>query len=73
MPIETAAAIREPRIALAIPHVSTNLEVRHWMAVEQRRRRMASREQGSGMIAEGDEPVAVYEYCNLHGLWKAEL
>ena len=20
-----------------------------------------------------DEPVAVYEYCNLHGLWKAEL
>lgn len=24
-------------------------------------------------VAEGDEPVAVYEYCNLHGLWKAEL
>lgn len=20
-----------------------------------------------------DKPVAVYEYCNLHGLWKAEL
>ncbi|NLT01294.1 MAG: desulfoferrodoxin, partial [Acholeplasmataceae bacterium] len=20
-----------------------------------------------------DEPVAVYEYCNLHGLWKKEL
>lgn len=20
-----------------------------------------------------DEPVAVYEYCNLHGLWKADL
>lgn len=24
-------------------------------------------------LAEGDEPVAVYEYCNLHGLWKKEL
>ena len=24
-------------------------------------------------VAEGDEPVAVYEYCNLHGLWKAEV
>lgn len=24
-------------------------------------------------VAEGDEPVAVYEYCNLHGLWKAEI
>lgn len=21
------------------------------------------------VITEGDEPVAVYEYCNLHGLW----
>lgn len=20
-------------------------------------------------LAEGEEPVAVYEYCNLHGLW----
>ena len=24
-------------------------------------------------VAEGDEPVAVYEYCNLHGLWKADI
>ena len=24
-------------------------------------------------IAEDDKPVAVYEYCNLHGLWKTEL
>lgn len=22
-------------------------------------------------LADGDEPVAAYEYCNLHGLWKA--
>jgi len=25
------------------------------------------------MMAEGDEVVAAYEYCNLHGLWKAEV
>ena len=25
------------------------------------------------LIASGDEPVAVYEYCNLHGLWKKEV
>ena len=24
-------------------------------------------------VAEGDAPVKVYEYCNLHGLWVAEL
>ncbi|MCR5389870.1 MAG: desulfoferrodoxin Dfx [Lachnospiraceae bacterium] len=25
------------------------------------------------LVAPGEKPVAVYEYCNLHGLWKAEL
>ena len=24
-------------------------------------------------LGEGDEPVAVYAYCNLHGLWATEL
>ena len=24
-------------------------------------------------LADGDELVAAYEYCNLHGLWKAEV
>ncbi|MDW2799183.1 desulfoferrodoxin family protein [Clostridium boliviensis] len=24
------------------------------------------------MMVEGDEVLAAYEYCNLHGLWKAE-
>jgi superoxide reductase len=24
------------------------------------------------MLTEGDKPVAAYEYCNLHGLWKAD-
>ena len=25
------------------------------------------------VLAEGEEPVAVYAYCNLHGLWKTEI
>ena len=24
------------------------------------------------ILAEGDDVVAAYEYCNLHGLWKAD-
>lgn len=24
-------------------------------------------------LANGDEAVAAYEYCNLHGLWKADI
>ena len=29
--------------------------------------------KASFVLAEGDKAVAVYEYCNLHGLWKVEL
>ena len=25
------------------------------------------------IVPEGDKPVAAYEYCNLHGLWKADI
>ncbi|MGN0659539.1 MAG: desulfoferrodoxin family protein [Emergencia sp.] len=25
------------------------------------------------LLSEGEKAVAVYEYCNLHGFWKAEL
>lgn len=28
--------------------------------------------EASFKLIEGDKPVAAYEYCNLHGLWKAE-
>ncbi len=24
-------------------------------------------------VVDGEEPVAVYEYCNLHGLWKKDI
>ena len=25
------------------------------------------------LLADDDKPVAAYEYCNLHGLWKADI
>ena len=25
------------------------------------------------VVPEGDKPIAAYEYCNLHGLWKADV
>ncbi len=32
------------------------------------------KDKPEAVISPGDEkPVAVYEYCNLHGLWKTEL
>ncbi|MDO4260090.1 MAG: (d)CMP kinase [Actinomycetaceae bacterium] len=56
---EITSAIREPRIALGIPQVSTNLQVRRWMAEEQRRRMMQARDAGSGMVAEGRDTTTV--------------
>lgn len=29
--------------------------------------------EASFALVDGDKPVAAYEYCNLHGLWKAEI
>ena len=29
--------------------------------------------QASFILADGEQAVAAYEYCNLHGLWKVEL
>lgn len=29
--------------------------------------------EASFRLVEGDKPVAAFEYCNLHGLWKADV
>lgn len=29
--------------------------------------------KASFVLSEGEQLIAVYEYCNLHGLWKVEL
>lgn len=57
--VEVTQEIRTPRISEAVTAVSTNLQVRHWMAREQRRRMLAAREAGSGMIAEGRDITTV--------------
>ncbi|WP_026461110.1 (d)CMP kinase [Schaalia suimastitidis] len=56
---DITAEIRKPRIALGIPQVSTNRDVREWMAAEQRRRMMQARNAGSGMVAEGRDITTV--------------
>ena len=50
-----------------------------WIALESRQG-MQRKPLTPGMepkavfvLAAGDEPVAAYEYCNLHGLWKTDL
>ena len=39
----------------------------------QRKSLTAGEEPKASFYFTDDKPVAVYEYCNLHGLWKTEL
>ena len=49
-----------------------------WIALETKqgnqRKPLAPGQEACAVfaLAPGDEVVAAYEYCNLHGLWKAE-
>lgn len=45
---EVTAALREPRVSENVSVVATNLEVRAWMAVEQRRRMLEAAQGGFG-------------------------
>ena len=33
----------------------------------------ADKPEATFTVADDDEPIAVYEHCNLHGLWKADV
>ena len=49
-----------------------------WIAVETKKGLMVKKlspeeKPYAEFIVEGEEVVAVYEYCNLHGLWKKEM
>ena len=39
----------------------------------QRKNLIAGQEPVVTFALSDEEPVAVYAYCNLHGLWKAEI
>ena len=39
----------------------------------QRRRLAPGQEPKASFCLTGDEPVAVYAYCNIHGLWRTEI
>ena len=41
--------------------------------VQRKILKVDSQPETSFVLTEDDEPIAVYAYCNLHGLWKTEL
>jgi len=61
----------------SVPHPMTAEHHIAWIVVVdgQRTQRIAlsNTEAPTAEFVVGDAPVTVYEYCNLHGLWEAQL
>ena len=62
----------------SVEHPMLDAHYIEWIALEtergMQRKRLAPGEKPEAVfaLAEGEKAVAAYEYCNLHGLWKAE-
>ena len=63
----------------SVEHPMTEPHYIQWIAIETkegRQRRVLTPEdkpEATFALVDGDEVQAAYEYCNLHGLWKAEV
>ena len=61
----------------SVPHPMVEEHYIVWVALQtqagNQRKRLTpgSKPEVCFRICEGDRVIAVYEYCNLHGLWKA--
>ena len=61
----------------SVEHPMLDVHFIQWVAVESRQGvqikylQPGQAPEASFALVDGDELVAVYEYCNLHGLWKA--
>lgn len=61
----------------SVAHPMTEAHLISFIAIESKQgiqiKKLSASDQPEAAfaLAEGDELVAVYEYCNLHGLWKA--
>ena len=52
-------------ITMIVLETSKGFQVKHLQPGEE--------PKADFVVVPGEEPVAVYEYCNLHGLWKADV
>lgn len=78
----TAINFNDSVINVSVGSVAHPMEENHyieWIALQTKqgnqRKELKPGEKAEIAFAltEGDEPVAVYAYCNLHGLWKKEV
>jgi len=68
-------------VTVTVGSVEHPMEEKHyiqWILLETREGRQrktlapGGRPEAVFALTDGDSPVAAYEYCNLHGLWKGD-
>jgi len=63
----------------SVAHPMTEAHLIQWIYLQTKRGGQyvhlsaTDKPEAEFLVADGDTPVAVYEYCNLHGLWKADI
>ena len=63
----------------SVEHPMTEAHLIQWIYLQTKRGGQyvhltaADKPVAEFVVADGDEPIAAYEYCNLHGLWKADI
>ena len=77
--VPVVTMLDDKRIKVEVGSVSHPMEAEHHIAfiyveMENGGIKVDLKDKPEAIIYIGDEkPLAVYEYCNLHGLWKTEL
>jgi len=60
----------------SVPHPMTEEHQIEWIIIAQGQRtqrfNLSGMQEPKAEFAVDNDPVTIYEYCNLHGLWKAE-
>lgn len=63
----------------SVEHPMTDAHLIQWIYLQTKRGGQyvhlsaSDKPEAEFIVADGDEPVAAYEFCNLHGLWKADI
>lgn len=77
--VPVVTKLDDKRIKVEVGSVAHPMEAEHHIAfiyveMENGGIKVDLKDKPEAIIYVGDEkPLAVYEYCNLHGLWKTEL
>ena len=63
----------------SVEHPMTDAHLIQWIYLQTKRGGQyvhlsaTDKPEAEFIVADGDEPIAAYEFCNLHGLWKADI